>query len=56
MLQLQFLDLLILTHLQRNLLMEDLPWTLNQLFFRLVSLLPACLSACLPVSRRYRPE
>jgi hypothetical protein len=30
--QLQFLDLRMLLHLRKNLLIEELPWTLHQLF------------------------
>lgn len=36
--QLQILDLRILLHLRNNLLVEELPWTLHQLFLRLRSL------------------
>lgn len=33
--QLQFLDLRILLHLRKNLLIKELPWTPHQLFLRL---------------------
>jgi hypothetical protein len=33
--QLQFLDLRILLHLPKNVLIEELPWTPHQLFLRL---------------------